>query len=210
MRTVNGGARGDDNLRAYIKRIEDKIDLLSRRISRIPKIPEQSAASGVYGQTIAVPTETVSIGTGGSLTVSSWTFLNEGPTGTSPTLTTDPSFNPNSFCPTEPGWYEALILVDMGWTSANAPDHVRVSAGRAAAGYLSAQFQFEIPTLLGDGSGLHSTSRKGCFVTMATGPQYYNGDQVFAVSVTWPNTNTPTKATGSGTPQFRVDFTRVG
>lgn len=210
MRTVNGGPRGDADLRAVIKAINDKIDLLSRRISRMPKVAEQAVSGGAYGQTIAVPTETVSIGTGGSLTVSAWTFLNEGPAGTSPTLATDPSFNPNSFCPTEPGWYEALILVDMGWTVANAPDHVRVSAGRATAGYLSAQFQFEIPTLLGDGSGLHSTSRKGCFVTVPTGPQYYNGDQVFSVSVTWPNTNTPTKATGSGTPQFRVDFTRVG
>lgn len=179
-------------------------------VQDIPK-PEPAASGSVFGQAQAVPTSSVSIGSDGALIVSAWTFYNSGPDDAALTLATDPTWNPNSFMPTVAGWYQPVILLDLGWSAANAPDHVRVACGRASAGYLSAQYQSEVPMLMGDSSAQHSPSIKGCEVAFPSGAQHYDGtSQVFSVMVTWPNTNTPTNSSGFGAPSFRVDFSRVG
>lgn len=209
IQTSSGKQPGVPELQKIVKDQQRYIEHVDRKFSQI-KFPEQASGS-VFGQAQAVPTASVSIGASGALIVSAWTFYNPGPDDAALTIATDPAWNANSFMPTVAGWYAPVIVVDIGWSVANAPDHVRVACGRAAAGYLSAQYQSEIPTLMGDAAAQHAPSIKGCQVALPSGPQYYDGtSQVFSVMVTWPNTNTPTNSNGTGSPTFRVDFSRVG
>lgn len=68
MRGLDGRPRGDDDLRAVVKRLNEKIDILWRRSQRQPKIPE--IGDSVWGVTrvyVGDPTLTL-----GSTSLISW------------------------------------------------------------------------------------------------------------------------------------------
>ena len=176
MRTVNGSPRGDDDLRALNKRLNDKIDLLSRRISRQPKIPE-AASGGVTGVTRL---------TAGSITqtndvspVGSGVFFQDYSIaalfGDAVSVTEDID---GKITFGTAGFYMCTAYPRLAWDSTDMVDEVRVSADFLGADPYPLWFQ-----RLGSADGLGgSPSLRGVY---SWGPFYVDAGGWTSFGVAW-------------------------
>jgi hypothetical protein len=197
VRTLNPVVRGDDDMRGIVKGVNEKIDVLARRISRMPKIPDfaewapgSRTADGAFQQSV--------IGSTVSLRFNGWTIADNEGSEEAPTLSIDPD-NENQILTAEEAWYVIRVTMRLEFHS-SAPTVVGGEVDLSSAGN---EPTWSEAVLASDGYVL---AFDGCLVDHVSDPIFLTANSAIGPHFKWGTTDLATQS-GAG---CRVIVTKLG